>query len=56
LIINNEEELLSIIKKLIEDKNFYSDVGNKSFEYINKNIGSSNQIVNKIEELINGFK
>jgi len=56
LIIHNDEELLEIIKILIGDKQFYKDVSYQSYEYINKNIGSSNQIVHKIEELINGFE
>lgn len=56
IIINDEIELENAILKLMTDNNFYIETSKNSFDYINKNIGSSEQIVKKIGEAINGYK
>ncbi|HRP02207.1 MAG TPA: glycosyltransferase N-terminal domain-containing protein [Candidatus Kapabacteria bacterium] len=52
MVINNVAELVECINILIENQSYYSNASLQSFEYINKNIGSTEVITNRIIELI----
>lgn len=49
--IKNPSDLIILIEKLIADKNYLQTLSEKMSEYINKNIGSSDEILKKVKIL-----